>query len=91
MPQARALVIARAYIFERIDLPLPAASAALLPVRAVLSLAERRGCFDAASYDRLRVLVTEIRRVEQEGGELALRIGRHHYAHARVLALLQAV
>jgi DNA polymerase-3 subunit epsilon len=79
---------------RRSDPPLPAAgswSLVELPVRAVLSLAERRSCFDAASYDRLRVLVTEIRRVEQEGGELALRIGRHHYAHARVLALLQAV
>ena len=89
MPQARALVIERAEIIERSDVPLT--SLEMLPERAVLSLAERRRCFDAASYDRLRVLVTEVRRVEQEGGELALRIGRHHYPHARVLALLQAV
>jgi hypothetical protein len=92
MAQARALVIARADIVERLDLPLETGvSLAQLPARASASLAERRRCFDAASYDRLRVLITEIRRVEQEGGELALRIGRHHWDHARVLSLLRAV
>lgn len=94
MTHARAIVIARAEIVERIDLPLEAArplSLVPLPARAAASLAERRRCFDAASYDRLRVLITEIRRVEQEGGELALRIGRHHFEHARVLSLLRTV
>lgn len=89
MREARALVIERAQIVECFDVQ--SLSPESMPARGSSALAERRRCFDAASYDRLRVLVTEIRRVEQEGGELALRIARHHYPHARVLALLQAV
>jgi DNA polymerase-3 subunit epsilon len=89
MTQARALVIERADIIERIDLA--SLDLTTLPARKPLSLSERRRCFDAASYDRLRVLVTEIRRVEQEGGELALCIGHHHWNHAQLLSLLQAV
>jgi len=89
MTQARALVIARTEIVERIDLALE--DLPNLPARRSLSSSERRRCFDAASYDRLRVLVTEIRRVEQEGGQLALRIGHHYWAHAAVLSLLQSV
>lgn len=89
MPQARALVIERTEIVERVDLALE--ELASLPARRVLSLSERRRCFDAASYDRLRVLATEIKRIEQEGGQLALRVGRHHFPHARVLSLLQAI
>ena len=89
MAQARALVIARSEISERMDLALEDLPS--LPARVPLPLNERRRCFDAASYDRLRVLVTEIRRVEQEGGQLALRIGHHHWSHADVLSLLQAV
>jgi hypothetical protein len=94
MTQARALIIERADIIERVDLPLEnkvALSLTTLPARPALSASERRRCFDAASYDRLRVLATEIRRVEQEGGELALRIGKHHWTHPQVLALLRAV
>jgi DNA polymerase III subunit epsilon len=93
MAQGRALVIARAEVAERCDVAVDSAplSLASLPNHVPLSLAERRRCFDAASYDRLRVLVTEIRRVEQEGGELAMRIGHHVWDHARMLRLLQAV
>jgi DNA polymerase-3 subunit epsilon len=36
---------------------------------------ERLRCFDAATYDRLRVLSTELRRVHAEGRELELRLG----------------
>jgi DNA polymerase III subunit epsilon len=86
MTRPRALVIQRAEIVERLDVSLDQ-----LPPHEALSVAERRSCFDAASYDRLRVLVTEIKRVEQEGGELALRIGRHQFQHAQVLSLLRAV
>jgi hypothetical protein len=90
MSQARLLVIVRAEITARQELPSPRALFEL-PTRAVAPLAERRSCFDASAYDRLRVLATELRRVEQEGGELALRIGRHGYAHERVLALMRSV
>jgi hypothetical protein len=36
---------------------------------------ERLRCFDAATYDRLRVLTTELRRLVAEGKELELRLG----------------
>jgi hypothetical protein len=90
MAQARALVIARAEVVERLDLPSLRALFEL-PARPVATLSERRQCFDAAAYDRLRVLGTELRRVEQEGGELALRIGSHCWPHERVLSLLRSV
>ena len=32
---------------------------------------------NAASYDRLRVLFTELSRIRREGGDVAVRIGRH--------------
>ena len=62
-----------------------------LPLRAALSRQERMRCFDAASYDRMRVLATECSRVQQEGGELALRIGKHVFGGARMTRLLQGV
>lgn len=37
----------------------------------------RQASFDAARYDRLRVLVTELRRVADHGGEVVVRIGAH--------------
>lgn len=37
----------------------------------------RRLVFDAARYDRLRVLATELRRVHDEGGEVRIRVGEH--------------
>jgi hypothetical protein len=45
---------------------------------------DRRACFDAASYDRLRVLVVELERVHHEGGETALRIGAHTLSGERL-------
>lgn len=35
---------------------------------------ERQGCFDAACYDRVRVLATELKRVVAEGGEVSVRL-----------------
>lgn len=90
MLHARALVIERAQIVERFALATPAALREL-PARAGLSAAERVACFDAAGYDRLRVLSTELRRVEQDEGQLALCLGRRHFQHAAVLGLLRGV
>lgn len=41
----------------------------------------RQGDFDAARYDRLRVLATELRRVALEGGEVEVRVGHHVRRH----------
>ncbi len=40
-------------------------------------LRTRLGAFDASVYDRLRVLLTELRRVAQQGGLVDVRVGRH--------------
>ena len=45
--------------------------------------------FDAAAYDRLRVLTTELLRVLQEGGEVALRFGRHSFSSAQVASFFR--
>lgn len=58
--------------------------------RRVRPRAERRAGFDAAAYDRLRVLVTELRRVLDEGGEAAVRVG-DHVLDTSVLASLLAL
>lgn len=37
----------------------------------------RQACFDAARYDRLRVLATELRRIVDQGGEVRVGLGAH--------------
>jgi len=37
----------------------------------------RQLTFDATRYDRLRVLTTELRRIREQGGEVAVRVGCH--------------
>jgi hypothetical protein len=37
----------------------------------------RLAAFDASRYDRLRVLITELRRIHKEGGVTEIRVGRH--------------
>jgi hypothetical protein len=62
-----------------------------LPLREPGTYAERRSCFDAAIYDRLRVLLTELRRILDEGGDVALRIGRRTFAAERLATLMYGV
>jgi hypothetical protein len=56
------------------------------------SLHARLAGFDAARYDRLRVLATELRRVAAHGGRVEVRVGRHAVggAFARFGAILPA-
>jgi DNA polymerase III subunit epsilon len=90
MSGARALVIARGEIVSSHDLH---ALSALdtLAVRRPRALRSETTSYDAASYDRLRVLATELRRVQDDGGELALRLGSHAFRGARLDALLRMV
>jgi DNA polymerase-3 subunit epsilon len=90
MQAARGLVLARGQIVEhhalaRVD------DLALLPERALPSRHERQACFDAITYDRLRVLTTELNRIQTEGGELALRFGRRNLQGERLIALMRWV
>jgi DNA polymerase III epsilon subunit-like protein len=49
---------------------------------------DRQGAFDARSYDRLRVLATELRRVHLEGGLVEIRAGGHELPVASLFSAL---
>jgi hypothetical protein len=51
-------------------------------------LLARQSDFDAATYDRLRVLATELRRVHLEGGHVAIEIGAHRLPIANLFSAL---
>ena len=52
------------------------------------ALRERQAAFDACTYDRIRVLATELRRVHLEGGAVAIEVGAHRLPVARLFAAL---
>ena len=88
--KARALVIATARLVARKELE-DIAELDALPLRRPPSLRARQSAFDAAAYDRLRVLLTELRRIFDEGGEVALRFGRHRLAGEKLARLLRSI
>jgi DNA polymerase III subunit epsilon len=90
MTTARALVISRGEIVERCELESVDAVHAL-PVRRPSARRSRLSSFDAAVYDRLRVLATEMRRVQEEGGEVIVRTGTHTFAGERLVRLTRMV
>lgn len=69
----RVLVLERGAVVERRDAG-PLARAPVPPGWA-RGRAQRQGAFDVASFDRLRVLTTELRRVVAEGRGAELRLG----------------
>jgi DNA polymerase-3 subunit epsilon len=87
MAQARGLIVARGELVAQQDLP--SLEFTSLPARRPEVL--RSAHYDAASYDRLRVLATELRRVQDDGGELAVRFATHAFHGARLEALLRMV
>jgi DNA polymerase-3 subunit epsilon len=78
---ARLLGIVRGEIVVRSELDAVLDLAALAPARP-RALLERQRAFDSAVYDRLRTLLTELRRVRDEGGEIAVGVGRHVFGGA---------
>lgn len=74
---ARLLVVRRGEILERADVETVEAVALRVPATPAPPRAARLAAFDAALYDRLRVLGTELRRIADQGGSVAIRIGRH--------------
>jgi hypothetical protein len=90
MKTARALVISDGKIVERIEIENVQAIESL-PAHRPRALRSRQSAFDAAVYDRLRVLATEIRRVQDEAGEVALRVGNHIFQGERLAQLTRAV
>lgn len=87
---ARCIAVSRGELGARCELP-DVSAVMDLPLREPGTYAERRRCFDAASYDRLRVLLTELRRILDEGGDVALRVGRRTFAAERLRALMRGV
>jgi hypothetical protein len=87
---ARVLVFSSGQLRERHEL----AQLALLTDIAAPPLrprSERKRSFDAATYDRLRVLITELRRVHDSGGEVALRLGKRTLAGSQLSNLLRSI
>jgi predicted GIY-YIG superfamily endonuclease len=84
----RGLVVRGGDIVSRCDLEDVGAIAGLGTARP-RPLRERQQAFDAATYDRLRVVATELRRIHDDGGELALRVGEHVFAGARMARLVK--
>jgi DNA polymerase-3 subunit epsilon len=90
MTQARALTLQAGQLANAVDI-VDVFGLQQLEGRSTLPRSVRLQCIDAAAYDRLRVLTTEINRVLQEGGELAVRIGGHCYSGTRAAGLFSHV
>jgi len=90
MSAARAFALHGGSIVEPRELP-SIGDLLTLPVRSVPPRAQRHAAFDAAVYDRMRVLATELQRVHEAGGELAVRIGSRLLSGARLAAVLRWV
>jgi DNA polymerase-3 subunit epsilon len=84
----RFLVVREARLAESGDLP----SGAALPVPARRAARELQRCFDAAHYDSLRILTTELKRILRDGGQVCVRLSRTRQlsdtALARVLRVV---
>jgi DNA polymerase-3 subunit epsilon len=90
MTAARVLVLSACEIVARHELARVEEIAKVEPL-GWRSREQRQASFDAVSYDRLRVIATELRRVLEEGGEVAVRFGRHVFAGEKLTRLMRAV
>ncbi len=72
---SRLLVLAGSEIVRQADIAGP--DDVPLAIAAPPSRWQRLASFDAARYDRLRVLATELRRIVDQGGSVTVRVGRH--------------
>lgn len=90
MTRARVLVLSKCQIVARGELD-EVLALSTLAVRKPPPLLVRKAAFDAAGYDRLRVLSTELRRVLDEGGEVVVRLGAHAFTGERLLRLVRTI
>jgi DNA polymerase III subunit epsilon len=72
---SRVLIVSGGEIAEQRDAPEGDGPSSSRPV----ARSARQASFDAARYDRLRVLATELRRIAEHGGTVAVRVGAHLY------------
>jgi hypothetical protein len=86
----RLLVIQGGAVVARADLE-PDTPVPVPPGRA-RALGERRAVFDVATFDRLRVLTTELRGLAAGSGSVELRLGPHaRMSRRRLQAVLRWV
>jgi DNA polymerase-3 subunit epsilon len=86
----RLLVLGSGAVVARADLEPD--SLVPVPPGHARSLAERRASFDVATFDRLRVLTTELRTVAAQAPDVELRLGAHaRLSRARLQAALRWV
>jgi DNA polymerase III subunit epsilon len=90
MDHARALVLSRGEVLARHDLVSVSALDSITARRMSPRFA-RQACFDAARYDRLRVLATELHRILTDSGEVAVRLGSRLLSGERLARLMRAV
>jgi hypothetical protein len=87
--RTRQLVVERGQLIEARDLAADERPAARQPLRA---LQERRAAFDRSQYDRLRTLTTELKRIQRDGGTVAVQVARRRWlSNASLARLLVAV
>jgi DNA polymerase-3 subunit epsilon len=88
--ERRLLVLLGGAVAERADLPPGAAVPA--PPGCAHAPADRRAVFDLATFDRLRVLTTELRGLAAGAASVDLRVGRHaRLSRDRLRAVLRWV
>jgi DNA polymerase-3 subunit epsilon len=87
---ARLLLLSGGEIVERRGV-MRVTDIASVPVRRPPNLRARQASFDGAAYDRLRILITELRRVINDAGEVALRVGAHSFFGPRAAQLMADV
>src|SRR5262249_47540691 len=88
--QARALIVSRGNVAEQLSIDGVAAVGELAP-RWPKTRSQRQSAFDIAAYDRPRVLLTELQRIQADGGEVALRLGRRTFVGESLARLLRPV
>ncbi len=81
--RTRLLQLARGRVLEARDVLADEARPASLELRP---LRERQASFDRSLYDRLRTLTTELKRIQRDGGIVAVRVARDRWLCGGVLA-----
>jgi DNA polymerase III subunit epsilon len=74
--RVRRLVLRDGLVIEASDVAEQPALPAALRVRP---LRARQAAFDRSLYDRLRILTTELKRIQRDGGKAAVRVGRDRW------------
>jgi DNA polymerase III subunit epsilon len=81
--RARQLELASGHVLAAGDVSADPASPARLRLRP---LRERQASFDRSLYDRLRTLTTELKRIQRDGGTVAVRVARERWLCGSALA-----